>query len=218
MRSGARTLLLLAAVPNAAILRALATGPARQVDLRRAIDASTSRLRAQLEQLRAFDAIEKHRRNSFPGVLEYELTPAGHELLIVADTLEGWLGDAPDGPLSLGDAAATTAIRALAEAWSSAMLHALAAGPPTLGELDRGTTSLSYPAIERRIAVMRDSNQVKRCPRDMRSGRYTPTAWLRLAAEPLLVACRWERRRHPGAAGPVGKQDVEVIEAIGIVS
>ena len=74
-RSGAQTLGLLATPVNSLILGALADGPKRQVELRRAagLPAQTT-LRAHVKVLSEVKAIAKHRRNRFPGVLEFELT------------------------------------------------------------------------------------------------------------------------------------------------
>jgi DNA-binding HxlR family transcriptional regulator len=209
-RSGAQTLLLLATPLNVLVLRALAEGPKQQAELRRAagLPAQTT-LRAQLKRLTDVGAVEKHRRNRFPGVHEYELTAAGRDLLFVADVLERWLERAPDGPLALGENAAKAAIKALAEGWSTTMLRVLAAGPLSLTELDGIITSLSYPALERRLAAMRLASLVKARASD---GRGTPcgvTNWLRQGVAPLASAIRWERRHLPRDTAPIARLDIE---------
>jgi DNA-binding HxlR family transcriptional regulator len=209
-RSGAQTLVLLAAPLNSLILRALASGPQRQADVRRATGASAqTTLRAQLNKLAGAGAIAKHRRNRFPGVIDYELTQAGRELLSVIATLEGWLAEAPDGPLVLGDHAAKTTVKALAEAWSSTMLRALAAGPLSLTELDRVISSLSYPALERRLTALRLAGLVRSRPADGASTPYAVTDWLRRGLGPLGAAARWERRNVPGETAPIGRLEAE---------
>lgn len=209
-RSGAQTLVLLAAPLNVLILRALAEGAKRQVELRKeAGSPAQTTLRAQLKRLQEADAIETHRRNRFPGVLEYELTVAGRDLLFVADTLECWLGQAPDGPLSLGGNAAKAAIKALAEGWSTTMLRALAAGPLSLTELDRVIGALTYPSLERRLAAMRLAGHVEARSSNGRGTPYALTAWARQGIAPLAVAARWERRHMPRDTAPIGRVDVE---------
>ncbi len=211
-RSGAQTLLLLATPPNAAILEALAAGAAGQAELRQATRLpSQATLRAQLKRLVAAWAIEKRRRNRFPGVLEYELTPAGRELLFVAGVLERWLGEAPDGPLPLGTDAARAAVKALAEGWSATMLRALAAGLLGLGELAETVGSLSYPSVERRLAAMRLAGQVEPCGQNGRNGGNTVSDWLRRAAAPLLAASCWEGRQGREGTAPVARLDIETI-------
>lgn len=211
-RSGAQTLVLLAAPLNVAILRALEDGPTRQAQLRReaSLPAQTT-LRAQLKRLEEIGAIEKHRRDRFPGVLEYELTAAGRDLLFVAGALRRWLDQAPEGPLLLGARAAKVPIKALAEGWSTTMLRALAAGPLSLTELDGVITSLSYPSLERRLGAMRLTGHVEAQRENGRGTPYAVTAWLRQGVAPIAAAARWERRHLPQATAPLGRLDVETI-------
>jgi DNA-binding HxlR family transcriptional regulator len=211
-RSGARTLLLLAAPLNVAILHALAEGPKQQIELRHETGApAQTTLRAQLKRLDEVGALEKHRRNRFPGVLEYELSPAGRELRFVADTLERWLGRAPEGPLELGGSAAKAAIKALAEGWSTTMLRALAANPLSLTELDRVIASLSYPSLERRLAALRLARQVEAQPSNGHGTPYAVTRWAREGIGPLLAATRWERRHMPRSMPRVARIDAEAV-------
>jgi DNA-binding HxlR family transcriptional regulator len=209
-RSGAQTLRLLAAPLNVLLLQALAEGPKQQAELRReaGLPAQTT-LRAQLKRLAEIGAIEKHRRNRFPGVLEYELTASGEELLSVAETLRCWLGMAEDGPLTLGGGAAKSVVKALAEGWSTTMLRILAARPLSLTELDRIIGSLSYPSLERRLAALRVARLVEPQSSDGRGTPYRATEWLRYGVAPLAAAARWERRRRPEITPPIGRLDVE---------
>jgi DNA-binding HxlR family transcriptional regulator len=210
VRSGAQALTLLAAPLNVLILQALADSPKRQAELRLiAGSPAQTTLRAQLKRLVEIGALAKHRRNRFPGVLEYDLTAPGRELLFVAATLERWLDRAPDGPLPIGDSAAKAAIKALAEGWSTTMLRALAAGPISLTELDRLIASLSYPSLERRLGAMRLARLVERRAGHGRGTPYAVTGWLRQGMAPITAAVRWERRHIPRAATPIGRIDVE---------
>lgn len=212
MRSGAQALLMLAAPLNVSILRALQGGSKQQIELRRAsgLPAQTT-LRAQLKRLVKVGAIEKHRRNRFPGVLEYELTKCGGELLAVATVLEQWLGRSPEGALALGDSAAKAAIKALAEGWSTTMLRSLAARPLSLTELDRVIPSLSYPSLERRLSAMRLAGLIEARRSNGRGTPYQVTVWLRESVAPLVAATRWERRNMPEDTVPVGRLDIEAI-------
>jgi DNA-binding HxlR family transcriptional regulator len=212
MRSGAQALSLLAVPLNCFILGALREGPMEQGELRQGAGSpAQSTLRAQLKRLAEIGAIAKHRRNRFPGILEYELAPPGHDLLFVAGVLERWLGDAPGGPLALGGNPAKAAIKALAEGWSTTMLRALAAGPLSLTELDQVIGSLSYPSLERRLGAMRLSGQVESRPGDGRGTPYAVTEWLRRGIAPIAAAARWERRHLPRATTPIARIDVEAI-------
>jgi DNA-binding HxlR family transcriptional regulator len=210
MRSGAQTLVLLAAPLNCLILKTLSAGPKQQAELRRATGTpAQTTLRGQLKRLAEVGAIAKRRRDRFPGVLEYELTASGEELTFVVAALEGWLAGAPDGPLTLGSNAAKAPVKALAEGWSTTMLRALAAGPLSLTELDRVIGGLSYPAIERRLGAMRLARQIEVCSGDGRGTPYAVTDWLRLGIAPLTAAARWERRYLPETTAAIGRLDAE---------
>ncbi len=192
------------------ILRALADGPRQQAELRRAAGSpAQTTLRAQLKRLMEIGAIERQRLNRFPGVLEYELTATGKELLPVLDAVERWLARNPDGPLALGSGEAKAAIRALADGWSTKMLRALAAGPLSLTELDGVISSLSYPALERRLAAMRLAGLIAARPGNGRGTPYEVTDLLRQGIAPLVAAARWERRNLPSATAPIGQLDTE---------
>lgn len=209
-RSGACALSLLASPLNGTVLRKLAGGSKRLVDLRRETGSpAQTTLRAHLKELDGAGAIEKRRRDRFPGVLEYELTPAGTELLFVVEAVDQWLHEAPIGPLDFASNEGKAAIKSLIEAWSSTMLRALAARPLSLTELDRIIAGLSYPSLERRLGAMRLTGQVEACSGNGKGTPYAPTAWLRRGIAPLAAAAQWERRHLPDDSAPVGRIDVE---------
>jgi DNA-binding HxlR family transcriptional regulator len=192
------------------ILQALADGPQQQAELRRAAGSpAQTTLRAQLKRLLEIGVIERRRRNSFPGVLEYELTAAGRELRPVLDALEGWLARSLDGPRTPGGNEAKAAIKALADSWSTTMLRALAATPLSLTELDGVISSLSYPALERRLATMRLAGLIAARPGNGRGTPYVVTDLLRQGLAPLTAAARWERRNLPLTTAPIGQLDIE---------
>jgi DNA-binding HxlR family transcriptional regulator len=201
---------LLAIPANILILRALSDGPKQQAILRReAGSPAQTTLRGLLARMIDTGIVVRHRRNRFPGVLEYELGGAGLDLLFVAEVMEQWLGDAPDGALSVGSSSAKAAIKALAEGWSTTILRALAAGPLSLTELDRVITALSYPSLERRLGAMRLAGQIEAHAGNARGTPYAVTDWLRRGVAPLAAAARWERRHLPQTTAPIGRQDVE---------
>lgn len=211
-RSGAQTLILLVAPLNVLILRALGAGPKQQTELRRETGSpAQTTLRAQLKKLVEIGAIDKQRRNRFPGVLEYELTASGRGLLVVANALDRWLGQAPEAPLRLDSGAAKAAIKALANGWSTTMLRTLAAKPLSLTELDRVIGSLSYPSLERRLAALRVTGQVEARESNGRGTPYAVTDWGREGVGPIVAAARWERRYMPGQTAPIGRIDAEAI-------
>jgi DNA-binding HxlR family transcriptional regulator len=201
---------MLAAPLNAAIVHTLAEGPKQQVELRRAAGSpAQTTLRAHLKELNEAGVTTKQRRNRFPGVLEFELTEAGQDLLRVVVALERWLKQAPEGPLSLGSPPAKAAVKALAEGWSTTIVRALSAGPLTLTELDRVIGLLNYPSLERRLAAMRLANQIEAKPGNGRGTPYAVTHWLRRGVAPLAAAARWERRHRTQETKPFSRIDAE---------
>lgn len=211
-RSGAQTLVLLASPISVAILHALADGaqPQRELRLLAGTPAQTT-MRVQLRRLADVGAIERQRKNRFPGAIEFELTAAGHDLLFVLDVLERWLATAPGGPLSVGDTSSRAAIKALAEGWSTGMLRTLAAGPRSLTELDGVIGSLNYPSLERRLAAMRLAGQIEATRNNGRGTPYAVTDWLRKGIAPIVAAARWERRHRSSASAPFGRLDGEAL-------
>ncbi|MGE5282027.1 MAG: winged helix-turn-helix transcriptional regulator [Chloroflexota bacterium] len=203
--------MLLSAHLNVRILRALADGPLRLADLRKAIGGpAQSTLRGNLAKLTEIDALHKRIRDNGSSVQGYELTPCGEELLRAADAVDAWLGLAPGGPLTLRDTGAKSAIKALVGGWTSAIVRALASRPLTLTELDKLIDNCTYPALERRLSAMRLAGQIELRERSDGSGRhYTVEPWLRQAIGPLTVAARCERRHMRETTGPIARIDVE---------
>lgn len=209
VRAGARGMIVLAAPLNVAVISALADRPMRQIELRRAVGfPAETTLRAQLKRLRTFGLLESRQVNRFPAPVELQLSRAGHQLLRVADVADGWLKRSPHGPTRLGSNSAKAALKALAEAWSSTMLRALASGPRALTELDRLIAPLSYPALERRLNAMRLAGQIEPCPRTHPGTPYALTSWARYGLAPLTAAAQWERR-HLRDFPPTTRLDAE---------
>ncbi len=210
MRAGAQTLALLASPVNWSILHALAGEAMQQSALRSACGSpAQTTLRAQLKRLEEVGAIVRRRRNRFPGAVRLQLSESGRALVETLAVLERWLADAPEGPLHPGTNEARTAIVALAEGWSTAMLRVLAAEPLTLTELDGVIGFLNYPALERRLTAMRLAGLVSQAQGDGRGTPYTVCPWARQGLLPITAAARWERRHLVDDSPPLTKLDVE---------
>ncbi|MEX2107034.1 MAG: winged helix-turn-helix transcriptional regulator [Solirubrobacterales bacterium] len=192
------------------ILHALADRPMRLAELRRAtgLPAQTT-LRGHLASLGELGVLRKRPTQQMPYAVENELTPMGLELLDVADRLEAWLGQAPDGPISLESGAAKGVIKAFVDGWGSTMTRGLAARPMSLTELDRRIADLSYPALERRLASMRMAGLIEPRPSRGAGTPYTVTDWARMGVAPLAAAshCELVHMRH--RAAPVTQIDIE---------
>lgn len=210
MRAGGQTLTLLGAPRIFLILRSLADGAKGQLELRRDAGApAQSTLRGHLRALETAGVIEKRRRDSFPGALEYDLTETGGEILEVATSLERWLAAAPSGPIELGGDKAKAAIKGLVDGWSATILTTLAAGPLSLTELDKQISAVSYPTIERCLETMRLAEQLETGARSSRGTPYSITDWLRRGVGPIIAGVRWEYRNRPDGATPLSQEDVD---------
>lgn len=139
---------------------------------------------------------------------EARITPSGREMLFVSDTLEDWLAQAPSGLLPFGGDGATEAIEALADSWSSTMLHSLALGPRSLDELDGASDAAGYPATGRCLDAMRLSGQLKARRGVGEGAAYSVTDWLRRGVAPIVAAARMEHR-HLADSPEVASLDVE---------
>jgi len=208
-RAGAQAISVLSTPLNQQILRSLAERPMRLAQLRKAtgLPAQTT-LRGHLASLGEIGALSKRTVEQMPYAVENQLTPMGRELVAVADLLEAWLREAPDGPISIENSAARGAVKALADGWASTILRSLAAGPLSLTELDKLIADHSYPALERRLASMRMVGLVAAQPNRGTRTPYVVTDWGRRGIVPLAAASHCERV-HMGL-------DIEAVAGIDI--
>lgn len=213
VRAGGRVLSLFVNPLNARVLRAHAEGPKRLSELREAVGWSAeSTIRAAIANLGDLGAVERVASTGPIRGTMTTITPAGEELLRVADALQAWLHRYPDRPLSLDSEEAKSAVKALAGGWSSALVRELATRPTTLGELNASLPDVSYPALERRLNWMRITGQIEPVEGEGRGVPYRPTEWLLRAIGPLTAAGRCERRYMSVEAPLV--TDVEVEAAL----
>jgi DNA-binding HxlR family transcriptional regulator len=208
-RAGAHLLALLANPVSAQILRAHLERPLRLAELHDQVGwAAHTTLRTAVANLRQIGALRKNKLMGTPYAVETVLTPAGEEMVEVADVLDAWLARAPQGPIAPDNEAAKGAIKALAGGWSSTVMGVLAAKPLTLTELDRLIPEISYPRLERRMTSMRACGLVEPVESESQGTPYAVTDWLRLAVAPLGAATRWERRHLEGGP-PLTSVEVE---------
>jgi DNA-binding HxlR family transcriptional regulator len=180
------------------------------MDLRHAAGApSQSTLRARLRELTELGVLHRGRSEGFPRAVDYELSAAGRDLLVVMEVLQAWLRQSPSAPIELGTPVAKGTIKSLVEGWASTMVRALAAKPLTLTELDRLISSLNYPSLERRLGTMHHCGQIEPLPSNGRGTPYTVTGWLRQGIAPLAAAARWERLYLAEETAPIARLDIE---------
>jgi DNA-binding HxlR family transcriptional regulator len=210
LRAGGQALSVLATPLNFLILKALDERPMRLAELRKAtgLPAQTT-LRGHLTSLGEIGVVSKRPTRQMPYAVENELTPMGRELLAVADRLDAWLREAPDGPIPLESGAAKGAVKALVDGWGSTMMRALAARPLSLTELDSLISGLSYPALERRLSSMRIAGLVEAQPSHGVGTPYGVTEWAQRGIAPLAAASYCERIHMGRNSAPVTQIDIE---------
>lgn len=176
-----------------------------------------STMRTYLRTLNELGVVERRREPDFPGSVSYAITDSGEKLLRVAQALQDWLRRAPGGSMALGTPAAKSATKTLVEAWSAAIVRAVATRPFALTELSRLIPQISYPTLERRLTAMRLVGLLEEQPSGSRRGTpYRATPWLRQAVCPLTAAISWERRCAPEQTTPLSRLDIEAVFLLAI--
>lgn len=210
VRSGGAALSVLAVPLNLQVLQALSERPMRLAELRKAtgLPAQTT-LRGHLANLSEIGLLTKRPTQQMPYAVENALTTTGKEMLFVAQRLETWLGEAPEGPIPLESGAAKGAVKALVDGWGSSMMRALAVRPMSLTELDSTIPELSYPALERRLSSMRIAGLVEAEPSQGAGTPYGVTEWARRGVVPLVAAGHCERVHMGRQESPLDAADVE---------
>lgn len=210
VRAGSRVLRLVGNAVNTRVLRAHAEQPRQVAKLHSEIGwAAQTTLRASVATLREAGALVRETNGGSVYASRNRITPAGEELILVAEVLERWLEQAPGGPLEPDSEDAKGAVKALAGGWGSTLMRALAAQPYSLAELDSLIPGVAYPSLERRLAKMRATRQVTPAPGPGRGTPYAVTDWLRKSIAPLCVAGRCERRHMKDIAVPISNIEVE---------
>jgi DNA-binding HxlR family transcriptional regulator len=210
VRAGSRVLSIFENPLNTQILRAHADGPKRLAELHEEVGwLAQTTVRAAVSNLRKVGTLTKQTVDDLPYAVATVLSPAGEEMLFVADEVEAWLARCPNGPIAPDGEEAKGAVKALAGGWSSTLMWALASRPFTLTELDRLIPDISYPTLERRVSWMRTMGQIEPVEKEGRGTPYVVTDWLRRAVALLCAASRCERRHMEGESGPITNVEVE---------
>lgn len=152
IRAGSQVLSVFENPLNTRILRAHAQGPLRFSALQEKLGSSApTTLRVAVAGLREAGALAKLPASGSGYGAATVLSPAGEEMLAVADAVGAWLERCPTGPIALDSEEAKEAVKALAGGWSSRLVRALAGGPRTLTEMHQLIPDVSYPLLERRV-------------------------------------------------------------------
>lgn len=140
---------------------------------------------------------------------EYRVTTQGREALFVGFVVERWLQSAPDGPLPFESREGGSAVTALAQAWSSTVMHALAREPLGLAELHRRVGGPGQRGLRRHLRAMQEHGQVEATAGKRGETIYAITDWLRAGIAPLIASARLERRNPIDGMAPIDALDVE---------
>jgi hypothetical protein len=137
-------------------------------------------------------------------------TPAGRELVPLSKLIERWLARRPAGGPERG-VEPGMCLAPVLTAWSSTLLHAVAAEP--LGE---DGAAEAVPTLPPRIAVdqvemLAAAGLVEEVLYPEGEIRYAPNEWLRRVVAPLLFAVRIELRHPADDVAPLAVADVEAI-------
>lgn len=197
IRAGSQGLGVFARQLTARVLRLHAEGPLCPSELEERVGwAPGTSLRTAAATLRRLGALARVDPEEGGRATATELTPAGRELLLVADALEHWLLSSPGGPIPLDSTAGRGTVKVLTAGWDSTIAMALAERPLSLTELNDAIVNTNYPALKRRISKLRSTSLVAPLGRG-KGTTYVATDWLRRAIAPIVVAGRWERRHDP---------------------
>jgi len=139
----------------------------------------------------------------------YKITARGRGGLFVAFVVERWLQGAPGGPIEFGGDEAEEVVDALAEGWSSSVVHVLARGPGTFEELRGAIDGLGRRALTATLSAMSHAGLVEVRAGDGGVDVYAPTEWLRAGIAALIAAARIERRDPDNPTSPIDALDVE---------
>lgn len=150
----------------------------------------------------------EHPLDAGPG-LAYRVTASGREALFVGFVVERWLQTAPPGPLPFESREAARAVAALAEGWSTTVVHALSREPLTFEELHSQVDGLGRRPLKRHLTAMLDAEQVEEHTGGSGEVIYTMTDWLRAGIAPLIASARLERREPKEGMAPIDALDVE---------
>lgn len=182
---------------------------------RAAGSAALTTLRGHLRELAALGLLERDRGAKATDGASFAMTAAGFEFLEDAEVARAWLAQDADGPIDIGTLEAKSRLKILAAAWSSALIHALAARPLSMTGLAE-VIDLNYPAIERRMRGMRLVGLLEPAPADGSVRPYKPTEWLRRAVGPLVAAARWEQVNSIPGSQSFGQRDM--VAALSLVA
>lgn len=217
LRAGGRALLLLADPVSVSIIRQLAPGPLENAELLSRIGfVSRSTYFQRMRDLEELSLLSRKRRGEVPPIAECQLEKTAQGLLPVARRLDGWLMEAPQGSLRLGEPYATATIKALALAWGSTLLRWLAEEAQTLGELEHRVQNFGYRKLERIIRDLLEVGLLERAGIEGRLPTYGVTQWGRMAASTLTAAMRWERQAIPDDSAPVASIEAEGVMLLGL--
>jgi hypothetical protein len=139
-------------------------------------------------------------------------TPAGREVPLVGAALHQWYGRCPRGPVVPGEDTGDV-LWPLLCGWVSTVVHAIAAQPRSVAEVEEEIGVLPLELVEAHLGLLEEVDLIRPLPPERSGGeqRFEPTEWLRHAVTPLAAAARLELRHPRGDTAPIAAVDAEAI-------
>jgi hypothetical protein len=139
-------------------------------------------------------------------------TPAGREVPLVGTALHQWCERCPRGPVTPGEDTGDV-LWPLLCGWVSTVVHAIAAQPRSVAEVQEEIGVLPLELVEANLGLLEEVELIRPLPPDGSDGeqRFEPTEWLRHAVAPLVAAARLELRHPRADTAPIAAADVEAI-------
>jgi len=195
------------------LLRGLEAGARPPSELERRLPGlERSSLAERLARLERIGALRRTVGRAPGRRVRYRLTPAGEELMGVANVLDAWAERAAYGDLVARPSDAMA--KALVAGWASGLMAALAAGPARRAHLERAAPALAHHQLESRLRGLLRAGLVERLASARGGGRIALTSRGREAMGPVLAALVWDHA-HAASPAPPRPHDVATAMVIG---
>ena len=143
---------------------------------------------------------------------EMQPSPAGREVPLVGAALHRWFEQCPAGPVLAGEESGDV-LWPLLCGWVATVVHAVAARPRTVAEIDEAVGVLPLEVVAANVELLAEVELIRALPPEQPGGeeRFEPSEWLRQAVAPLAASIRLELRHPRGDTAPVAAADVEAL-------
>ena len=152
--------------------------------------------------------------NDDPDDIETKMRPtaAGREVPLMGTALHRWYKQCPNGAVTAGEGSGDV-LWPLLCGWVGTVVHAVAAGPRTVAEIDEAVGVLPLEVVAANVELLAEVELIHALPPEQPGGeeRFEPSEWLRRAMAPFAASIRMELRHPRGDTAPVAAADVEAL-------